>query len=76
MLLERTKKISFQKRVDCFKKIFKLSLKLLVLSLTDVEREGGDREREGDRDRGERRRQRERGNVRKGGRERLILALV
>ena len=41
----------------------------MVLSLTDVEREG-EREREGDRDGRKRGAERERGNVRKGGRER------
>ena len=56
-------------------KIFKLSLKFLVLSLTDVERErGGEKERATET--GEKEGGRERGNVRKGGRERLILALV
>ena len=70
----------FFKRVDCIKKIFKLSLKFLVLSLTDVEREG-EREREEEREeKKERGRERDREGVRKGGgereRDRLILALV
>ena len=44
-------------RVGWFEKIFELSLKFLVLSLTDVERVGGgvrgERETEGERDMGE-----------------------
>ena len=58
------------------KKIFKLSLKFLVLSLTDVEREG-EREREEEREEEkerEREGQRERGGVREGAI--LIFALV
>ena len=66
-------------------KIFKLSLKFLVLSLTDVEREAGGKERarEKEKERGKER-GRERGRVRgrvrgeegRRGREKLILALV
>ena len=60
----------FFKRVDCIKQIFKLSLKFLVLSLTDVERERekkGGRERGGERG-GEREREGEKGRGRERGR--------
>ena len=58
----------FFKRVDRIKKIFKLSLKFFVLSLTDVVREGErewEEEREEEKER-EREGEREREKVRKG----------
>ena len=59
----------FFKRVDCIKKIFKLSLKFFVLSLTDVEGEAvreRKEEREEEKERGREGLERKRGGVRKG----------
>ena len=55
------------------KKIFKLSLKFLVFSFTDIEKGGSEREREEEREKEqerEREGERERDGVRKGGGER------